>query len=158
MIDIDPGVLTADHDLVACKGQAPYPVVNPIGLASGSIRGTVRILPGALIELIDLTVRDTPGVVTFSALRRAPQAFGQPASAVANAHHFRSGGIRVAVQADQLRVDMAIVVDRNANILTVSQALRHRVGAVAGLMLGMTITDVNVHVADIDGSSKEEGF
>lgn len=121
------------------------------------MRGTVRILPGALIELIELTVRDTPGVVTFSTLRRAPEVL-HPSSAGVNAHRSRSGGIRVAVQADQLRVDVAIVVDRNANILTVSQALRRRVGTVAGHMLGMTVTDVNVHVADIDGSSKEEGF
>ncbi len=158
MIDGQPGRPAAADDRPPGARQVLYPAAARTEPASGPIRGTVRILPEALIELIELTVRDTPGITAFSTSRGAHHAFSRPFAADRDALLFRSGGIRVGVHMDRLWVDVAVIVERNANILRVSQSVRRRVGRVAAHMLGLTVTDVNVHVADINGSSTAEGL
>lgn len=158
MVDINRGNAASREE----PGREVLTVSQPTsarrGLDSGPVRGTVRILPGVLIELIALTVREIPGVLGFSTLRRAPHTFSRSSATGRDALTFQAGGIRVGIRADQLSADVGIVVKGNANIMTVSQAIRRRVGVVAGQTLGMTVTGVNVHVNDIDGAGNEEGL
>jgi len=135
----------------------PATEVGPFSsVASDGVRGTVRIAPAVLIELIELSVRDVPGVAGFGSRRRMEralpggeetttgQAGGRPL-----AKSYEAGGIAVRVAGDQIDADVSIVVRRGANILELSRAIQRRVGVAAGRMLGLTVTEVNVFVADI---------
>ena len=131
---------------------------------SDGVRGTVRIAPAVLIELIELSVRDIPGVVGFDARHRVERILPR-------AHHDRSitragnselsktyeeGGIRVHITGDHIDADVSIIVRQGANILELSRAIKRRVGVAVGRMLGMTVAEVNVYVADIERDARGE--
>ncbi|CAA9540896.1 MAG: hypothetical protein AVDCRST_MAG49-853 [uncultured Thermomicrobiales bacterium] len=135
------------------------PVVEP---RSGGVRGTVRVAPAVLIELIELTVRDVSGVVGFQPRRRVERILpryghtserrGEPGTGT-----YEEGGVRVRLAGDQIDVDVSIVIQPDANIVELSRAIRREVGAAAGRMLGMTVTDVNVYVASIEPAPDPAG-
>ncbi len=131
--------------------------------ATGGVRGTVRIAPAVLIELIELTVRDIPGVAGFQPRRRVerilPRGMHAPSSerrSDATAGSYEDGGVRVRVTGDQIEAEVSIVVRRGVNILELSRAIQRGVGVTAGRMLGMTVAEVNVYVAGIEGEADEE--
>ncbi len=147
--------------------EGPDPIAIPRGATAvepraGGARGTVRVAPAVLIELIELTVRDVPGVVGFQARRRVERILpryghtserrGEPGTGT-----YEEGGVRVRLAGDQIDVDVSIVIQPDANIVELSQAIRRKVGAAAGRMLGMTVTDVNVYVASIEPAPDPAG-
>jgi uncharacterized alkaline shock family protein YloU len=121
---------------------------------NGGVRGTVRVAPAVLIELIELTVRDVPGVVGFQTRRRVerilPRHGPGHGTTEAGTGTYEDGGVRVRLRGDQIDVDVSIVILPDANIVELSRAIRRKVGIAAGRMLGMTVTDVNIYVAGID--------
>jgi uncharacterized alkaline shock family protein YloU len=117
---------------------------------TGQVRGTIRVSPAVLIELIELTVRDVTGVVDLQSLRRQTRKrLVEPASATARAYD--DGKVRVSVDGDQIDADVAISVERGTNVTELSHEIQRRVGVVAGQMLGMSVTAVNIYVEDIVG-------
>jgi uncharacterized alkaline shock family protein YloU len=141
----------------APRGAGPGPAteIGGGGDPAQPVRGTVRIAPAVLIELIELTVRDTPGVLGFRSRR-----WGEPAassgSLPAGAAAYEAGGVRVRVAGERIEADVSIAVARGANILELGRAIQRRVGVAAGRMLGMTVAEVNVFVAGIgDGDGRE---
>ena len=130
--------------------------IGPDSSAREGARGTVRIAPAVLIELIELSVRDVSGVAGFGPRRRMERdvpggeggTTGQP-NGQPSPKSYEAGGIGVRVAGDRIDADVSIVVRRGANILELSRTIQRRVGVAAGRMLGMTVTEVNVYVADI---------
>jgi uncharacterized alkaline shock family protein YloU len=125
----------------------------------GEVQGTVRIAPAVLIELIELTVQDAPGVVGFHARRRGDRVRartetqdGEQAPRV-----FERGGVRVTVRGSQLDADIAIDVKQGTNVRELGRAIQRRVGVAAQRMLGLSVGEVNVHVADIELTSDQRG-
>lgn len=109
------------------------------------VRGTVRIAPSVLIELIGTTVRNTPGVQDLRPHRRR-----KPDEEAASAGKaYDDGKILVIVDGDQISTDVTVAVARGTNIGELSQAIQRKVGDAAGRMLGMTVRAVNVYVEDI---------
>ena len=128
-------------------------------------RGTIRIAPAVLIELIELTVRDVPGVVGIGARRGmdriVPSAGGaatdeRPRPAPA-AKTYERGGVRVRITADRVDADVSIRVRPAANIMELSRTIQRRVGLAVGRMLGMTVSEVNVYVPGIDSDRNGKG-
>jgi uncharacterized alkaline shock family protein YloU len=136
-------------------GPGPATEIGAGGDPAQPVRGTVRIAPAVLIELIELTVRDMPGVLGFRSRRWGERA-GSPGSLPEGAAAYEAGGVRVRVVGDRIDADVSIVVARDANILDLGRAIQRRVGVAAGRMLGMTVAEVNVFVAGIgDGDGRE---
>lgn len=112
------------------------------------VRGTVRIAPQVLIELIELTVIDIDGVAAFRPLRhRAKQATPTVSKSYDN------GKIRVGITNDQIDADIAIRAAQGTNLTALSHAIQRRVALAVGQMLGMTVTEVNVYIDDIQPAS-----
>lgn len=110
------------------------------------VRGTVRIAPAVLIELIEVTVSDIPGVLELKTRKRrknddTPHLAGKS---------FDDGKVRVSVDGDQIEADISIAVRRGANISSLADEIRRKVGVAAGRMLGMTVRTVNIYIDDID--------
>jgi uncharacterized alkaline shock family protein YloU len=113
-----------------------------------------------LFELIELAVREAPGVVGLAAPRRVERILPRGVHAGASesgATAYESAGIRVRLRGDRLDADVAIVVESGASVVDASRAIQQKVGAAVGRMLGMAVTGVNVYVADVAAPAAVRG-
>lgn len=128
---------------------------------NGGVRGTVRIAPAVLIELIALSVRDVSGVVGFQHRRRVERILprgghGSATDQNALVGSFEGGGIRVRIDGDRIDADVSIIIVPDINILELSRDIQRQVGIAVGRMLGMTVNQVNVYVAGVTAPSEPE--
>lgn len=110
------------------------------------VRGTVRIAPAVLIQLIETTVMDITGVVAVTTHRRKKtEDTAEPGSGKS----FDDGKVRVTVDGDQIDAVVSITVRSGTNVARLTDQIRERVGVAAGRMLGMTVRTVDIYVDDI---------
>lgn len=109
------------------------------------VRGTVRIAPAVLIQLIETTVLDIPGIVDLKPRKRRKQDDHTPLSGKA----YDDGKVRVMVDGDQIEADISITVKHGTNVSTLAGTIQQKVGVAAGRMLGMTVRTVNIYIDDI---------
>lgn len=114
------------------------------GYGPHHVRGTVRIAPRVLMELIELTVIDIEGVAALQPLRRR-----SAREAPEGGKSFSDGTVRVGIVNDRINADIAISVVRGTNLTALSRAIQRRVALAVGHMLGMTVTEVNIYIDDI---------
>ena len=134
-------------------GAATEIVTAPTVEALGDVkpvRGTVRVSPTVLIQLIELTVRDVAGVADLQSLRRPIRRKGSE-TAGGTARSYDDGKVRVGVNGDRIDADVAISVERGTNVTALSHEIQRRIGIAAGQMLGMSVIAVNIYVEDIVG-------
>lgn len=110
------------------------------------VRGTVRIAPAVLIQLIETTVRDIEGVASITSRK------GKKREEEIAGKAFDDGKVRVIVDGDQIDAELAIRLTPGANVGTVSGKIRREVGLAAGRMLGMTVRSVDIYVDDFAAS------
>lgn len=121
-------------------------VVAPFAVNGDTeVRGTVRIAPAVLIELIELTVQDVPGVIELRQRRRRKDAAGEEPIGKS----YDDGKVRVSVSGDQIEADISISVSHGTNISELASRIQQQVGIAAGNMLGMTVKTVNIYIDDI---------
>ncbi len=104
------------------------------------VKGTVRIAPAVLIQLIETTVRDIDGVARLTSRKGKKRDEELPGKA------FDDGQVRVTVDGDQIDVDIAIILSPGARVNSVTERVRREVGLAAGRMLGMTVRSVDIYV------------
>lgn len=110
------------------------------------VRGTVRIAPAVLIQLIETTVLDIPGVVALTTHKRKK---AEDSDDGPQGKAFDDGKVRVTVDGDQIDADVSLTVRSGTNISRLSEQVREKVGVAAGRMLGMTVRTVNLYVDGI---------
>jgi uncharacterized alkaline shock family protein YloU len=109
--------------------------------ASGSVRGTIRVAPSVLIELIELTVGDIDGVAELrSRPRRARQAPEHEGKC------YDDGKVRVAVHGDRIETDIAVAIRQGINVTTLTETIQRQVSRAVERMLGMTASSVNIYI------------
>lgn len=108
-------------------------------------RGTIRISPAVLIQLIELTVVGVDGVVGLRSLRKHNwrRDFDE------GAHSHDNGKVAVTVTGDQIDAAVSIALVQGTNVSEVTREIRRRIGFAAGNMLGMTVHSADVYVDDI---------
>ncbi len=114
------------------------------------IRGTVRIAPAVLIELIELTVQDIDGV---AGLRNHRQRIAAPTAQ--GAKSFDNGKIAVTVNGDQIDTAVAFAIHRGTNVSALSTEVQKRIGFAVGNMLGMTVRTVDISIEEIISGQAE---
>lgn len=107
-------------------------------------RGTVRIAPAVLIQLIELTVQGMDGISELRSLRKADLKPSSP-----EGRRFDNGKIAVTVQGDVIDAAIAIAVTRGTNVTELTQTVKQRIGFAAGDMLGMTVRTVDIFIDGI---------
>jgi uncharacterized alkaline shock family protein YloU len=110
----------------------------------GAVRGTIRVAPAVLIELIELTVRDIDGVVE---LRSRPRRTRQPTEHEGKTYD--DGKVRVAVHGDRIESDIAVAIRQGVNVTKMTAAIQAQVGRAVERMLGMTASSVNIYIDSI---------
>jgi uncharacterized alkaline shock family protein YloU len=108
-------------------------------------RGTIRISPSVLIQLIELTVLGIDGVVGLRSLRK----HNWRRDLDEGAHSHDNGKIAVTVTGSQIDTAVSIALLHGTNVSEVTHEIRRRIGFAAGNMLGMTVHSADVYVDDI---------
>lgn len=108
--------------------------------ADTDVKGTVRIAPAVLIQLIETTVNDIDGVVGITSRK------GKKRDEEISGRAFDDGKVRVVVDGDQIDVDIAITLQAGRDVASVSSTIRKDVGVAAGQMLGMHVRSVDIYV------------
>ena len=108
-------------------------------------RGTVRITPAVLIQLIDLTVQ---GIDGFAGLRN----HDLDGNDVGTGKRFSNGKIAVTVEGDQIAVALGCAITRDGNVDTFSADVRRAIGFAVGNMLNMTVKSVDLIIQDVESA------
>jgi uncharacterized alkaline shock family protein YloU len=111
---------------------------------ASAVRGTVRIAPAVLIELIELTVDGIDGIAGLRGLREKPDAAGTE-----GARTWDNGKVAVTVQGDQIDAALALAMYRGTNVSGLSAEVQRQIGFAAGHMLGMTVRTVDMYIEEI---------
>lgn len=116
-------------------------VSTSVPIKEGSVaRGTVRIAPTVLIQLIETTVRGIHGVADLTSRK------GHKPHEATTGKAFDDGKVRVVVDGDQIDADIAITLTTGSSVSKVSEKIRTEVGIAAGKMLGMHVRSVDIYV------------
>jgi uncharacterized alkaline shock family protein YloU len=108
-----------------------------------AVRGTVRIAPAVLIELIDLTLQQIEGVAGL----RNHQA--RKDDVPDGARMFSNGKIAVTVVGDQITAGIGIAIERGTNVSDLGSRIKQAIGFAVGNMLGMTVQAVDVYIQEV---------
>jgi len=113
--------------------------------AGGSaVRGTVRVAPAVLIELIQLTVQDIEGVAGLRSRRDKRTAPAGP-----DARTYDTGKIAVTISGDRIDATVALAIHHGTNVSELSAEIQRRIGFAAGQMLGMTVRTVDLYIQEV---------
>lgn len=127
------------HNLNVAKGATT--VVRGGG---SDVRGTVRIAPAVLIELIELTVQGIDGIDGLRT-RRNKGADLAPAGAKV----YDNGKIAVTIEGDRIDAAIVLAIRRGTNVSELSAEVQKRIGFAAGNMLGLTVRTVDIYIEEI---------
>ena len=124
------------------------------GADRGGVGGTTKIADSVVARIAGLAAREVAGVheMTASGLT---QAFGDLAGRVTGQDPLDRG---VVVQVGEVEciVDLNIVVDYEASIPQVADAIRANVGHRLQAMAGLQTKEVNINVADLYFPGQDE--
>lgn len=119
-------------------------IVTAASRASGPARGTIRIAPAVLIQLIELTVRDVDGVLDLRSrprkTRQMPELDGKT---------YDDGKVRVALHGDRIDADIAVALKGGVSVAKVTDTIQVQVARAVERMLGMTASSVNIYIDTI---------
>ncbi len=109
--------------------------------------GMVRIAPRVLATIARLTALSVPGV---SRLCPAPARVGSLWSG-----HGPNAGVRVDLVDDAVVIDIYVMAEPDANMLTLGREIQARVTRAVHDMVSMPVQAVNVFIRDIERSNTE---
>lgn len=101
--------------------------------------GSVSVAPSVLVRLVDLAVREVPGVVRLGAL---------PPSAMLGAAV--GTGIALRQSESGALIDCYVIAAPETNLLELGMAVQATVAAVAHDLAGVTAREVNVYIQDVE--------
>ena len=120
--------------------------------SSVGARGTIRITPAVLIDVVELSARAVPGVLDVQPRRRVERILPRAGHGVGGHQRGKAaerGGVKVRVDGGRIDVDVSIIVARGVNIMALSRLVQRTIGGAFDRTLEMTVTEVNVYVAEI---------
>ncbi len=110
-------------------------------LAMDNDIGSTTISPEVLHKIARLTALSVQGVSRMANVRsRLEQLLSRD----------DYNGVRVQVRADQVFVDIYVILMSNFNVRDVSREIQSRVSRAISEMVGMDVGGVTIHVMDID--------
>lgn len=104
--------------------------------------GKVTIAPEVLVTIARLTALKTPGVARLDShiMDGVNRVFKRGAS---------NGGVKVEVEDDSVSVELHVIAEHDANMLTLGQQIQTAIGRAIREMVGMSVTEVNVYIQDV---------
>ena len=122
-------------------------------------RGTITFSPEVLVDMIELSAENVPGLVKFAGRHRASKRALVVQSAEAGeaaGKPFEKRGIRVRIADDRIEADLAVVVEAGTSVPHLGHELQGRVAVAVERMLGMRVGEVNVRVVEVRPGAGDE--
>ena len=104
--------------------------------------GSVIVAPNVLIRLVDLAIREVPGIARLGSIPRGRPSFGGAGN-----------GVALRLGADGVSADCYLVARPDTNLLELGIAVQATVAAVIQDLAGMAVREVNVYIQDVEASS-----
>ncbi|HZS91062.1 MAG TPA: Asp23/Gls24 family envelope stress response protein [Chloroflexota bacterium] len=119
------------------------------------VGGTTKIDDSVVARIVGLAAREVAGVHDMTSTGLA-QAFGGLTNRVTGQDQMDKG---VVVQVGDVEciVDLSIVVDYEASIPRVAEAIRRNIASRLGAMTGLETKEVNINVADLYFADNAKG-
>ncbi|WUI03733.1 Asp23/Gls24 family envelope stress response protein [Spirillospora sp. NBC_00431] len=142
------GPATGGSAVTSGANALPMTLHGTPGDITTAVDGRITIENGVIGKIAALAALEVDGVAAL--VPRPGGAGGPDAPGGAGAARTRAG-VRVDLDedADEVTLDVAIAVEYGTVIKDVAKLVKANVARVAGLMLGMRITAVNVSVEDV---------
>ncbi len=115
-------------------------------------RGAITFSPDVLVDLIELSAENVPGLIKFAGRHRTGKRTLelQTADSIEPAGKpYEKRGIRVRMADDVIDADLAVVVEAGTSVPQLGRELQGRVAIAVGRMLGMRAGEVNVRVVEV---------
>lgn len=103
--------------------------------------GVVTVAPEVLLDVVRLTALATPGVARLS--DDHPNGF----SRLFNGKSAK--GIRLEIQDSTVSIDLFLVAEPDAQMLTLGQALQRAITQAIQEVVGMPVKEINIHIEDV---------
>ncbi len=104
--------------------------------------GKVTIAPEVLVTIARLTALKTEGVARLdtSIMDGVNRVFKRSVT---------NGGTKVEVDGDSVSVELYVIAEHDANMLTLGQDIQTATTRAIREMVGMSVTEVNVYIQDV---------
>ena len=115
-------------------------------------RGTITFSPDVLVDMIELSVENAPGLVKFASRHRAGKRAleiqaAEPVEPAGKPYERR--GIQVRMADGVIDANLAVVVEAGTAVPRLGRDLQSRVVIAVGRMLGMRVGEVNIRVVEV---------
>jgi len=140
--------MTQERTTVTPTAMAATSSTTPVRTSGSSgVGGTTKIADSVVARIAGLAAREVPGVHDMTSTGLG-QAFGGLTGRVTGQDQMDRG---VAVQVGEVEciVDLNLVVDYQASIPQVAEAIRRNVSGRIEAMTGLRTKEVNINVADL---------
>ncbi len=140
--------MTQERTTVTPTAMAATGSTTPVRTSGSSgVGGTTKIADSVVARIAGLAAREVPGVHDMTSTGLG-QAFGGLTGRVTGQDQMDRG---VAVQVGEVEciVDLNLVVDYQASIPQVAEAIRRNVSGRIEAMTGLRTKEVNINVADL---------
>ena len=139
----------AERPVAASSSAAPVRTAGTSGVG-----GTTKIADSVVARIAGLAAREVPGIHDLTTTGFT-QAFGNIAGRMSGQDQMDRG---VVVQVGEVEciVDLNIIVDYEASIPQVAEAIRRNVSNRLQAMAGLQTKEVNINVADLYFPGQEE--
>jgi len=108
------------------------------------VSGSVIVAPNVLIRLVNLAIREVPGVARLGSVPRAH--IGRRGGA-------SGAGVVAQITAAGTSVDCYVIAAASTNLLELGTAVQATVAAVIRELAGMSVDEVNVYIQDVEAGS-----
>ena len=106
--------------------------------------GSVTVAPNVLVRLVNLAIREVPGVARLG---------GVPYARAGLRGGKNSAGVVAQIAADGVSVDCYLIAQIGTNLLELGIAVQATVAAVIQELAGMSVREVNVYIQDVEAGS-----
>ncbi len=104
-------------------------------------QGTVTVAPEVLLDVVRLTALGTAGVAHLSS--KNPNSFRRLFSGKA------AEGIRVEIEDTTVSIDLYIVAEPDAQMLSLGQTLQREISRAISDVVGMPVKEINIRIEDV---------
>ncbi len=116
------------------------------------VLGIVTIAPRVLIEIIEMTALDVPGVVKVTSGRRSANRrilpIRSPELAIESGNWHSERGISVRISDDTVDASVSLSVRSGTNVPDLAEQVQARVAIAIEKMLGMKTGPISVHIIE----------
>ncbi len=147
--------MTQERTTVTPTAMASTSSTTPVRTSGSSgVGGTTKIADSVVARIAGLAAREVPGVHDMTSTGLS-QAFGGLTGRVTGQDQMDRG---VAVQVGEVEciVDLNLVVDYQASIPQVAEAIRRNVSSRIEAMTGLRTKEVNINVADLSFPDEDQ--